>query len=175
MFTSWSKRVQGLNQSFTLRQEVSGLGYILRLLFSLHSRETVVVLVDSPIQRVVLATTVKTTMPRQVSHRPIKWQSRLWSQRCTEVNGSHCFDNSLLRPVGIQIATKSLPGPANVEHLKTIGVKTTFSCMNHTVSTVWGLPVFQNLNYKLQRRLSDVLSIQQKRHQKPSQTIQKVF
>ena len=156
---------------------MSGLGYILRLLFSLHSRETVVALVDSPIQRIVLATTVavKTTMPRQVSHRPIKWQCRLWSQRCTEVNGSHYFDNSLLRPVGIQIGTKSLPGPTNVEHLKIMGVKTMFSGMNYTVSTVWGLPVFQNLNYKLQRRLSDVLSIQQKRHQKPSETIQKVF
>ena len=39
--------------------------------------------------------------------RPIKRQSRLWSQRGTKVNGSHHGDNPLLRPTGIQIATKS--------------------------------------------------------------------
>ena len=39
--------------------------------------------------------------------RPIKCQSRLWSQRGTKVNGSHHGDNPLLRPTGIQIATKS--------------------------------------------------------------------
>ena len=44
---------------------------------------------------------------QQVSHRPIKYQSRLWSQRGTKVNGSHHGDNPLLRPTGIQIATKS--------------------------------------------------------------------
>ena len=44
---------------------------------------------------------------QQVSHRPIRCQSRLWSQRGTKVNGSHHGDNSLLRPTGIQIATKS--------------------------------------------------------------------
>ena len=39
----------------------------------------------------------------------IKCQSRLWSQRGTKVNGSQCHhgDNPLLRPTGIQIATKS--------------------------------------------------------------------
>ena len=46
-------------------------------------------------------------MTQQVSHRPIKCQSRLWSQRGTKVNGSHHGDNPLLRPTGIQIATKS--------------------------------------------------------------------
>ena len=45
-------------------------------------------------------------MTQQVSHRPIKCQSRLWSQRGTKVNGSHHGDNPLLRPTGIQIATK---------------------------------------------------------------------
>ena len=48
-----------------------------------------------------------TTVTQQVSHRPIKCQSLLWSQRCTKVNGSHRGDNPLLRPTGIQIATKS--------------------------------------------------------------------
>ena len=36
----------------------------------------------------VLATE-ETTGTRQVGHRPIKCQSRLWSQRGTKVNGSH--------------------------------------------------------------------------------------
>ena len=66
---------------------------------------TVVVVVDSHIQRIVLAT--EETTVTQVSHRPIKCQSRLWSQRGTKVNGSHHGDNPLLRPTGIQIATKS--------------------------------------------------------------------
>ena len=34
-------------------------------------------------------------------------QSGAWSQRGTKVNGSHHGDNPLLRPTGIQIATKS--------------------------------------------------------------------
>ena len=55
---------------------------------------------------IVLATE-ETTVTQQVSHRPIKRQSRLWSQRGTKVNGSHHGDNPLLRPTGIQIATKS--------------------------------------------------------------------
>ena len=41
-----------------------------------------VVVVDSHIQRIVLATE-ETTVTEQVSHRPIKYQSRLWSQRST--------------------------------------------------------------------------------------------
>ena len=62
--------------------------------------------VDSHIQRIVL-TTEETTVTQQVSqHRPIKCQSRLWSRRGTKVNGSHHGDNPLLRPTGIQIATK---------------------------------------------------------------------
>ena len=44
-------------------------------------------------------------MTQQVSHRNIKRQSRLWSG--TKVNGSHRGNNPLLRPTGIQIATKS--------------------------------------------------------------------
>ena len=70
------------------------------------SAVVVVVVVDSHIQRIVLATE-ETTVTQQVSHRPIKCQSRLWSQRGTKVNGSHHGDNPLLRPTGIQIATKS--------------------------------------------------------------------
>ena len=75
-------------------------------LFTILPVVVVVVVVDSHIQRIVLATE-ETTVTQQVSHRPIKRQSRLWSQRGTKVNGSHHGDNPLLRPTGIQIATKS--------------------------------------------------------------------
>ena len=64
-------------------------------------------LIASHIQRSVLATE-ETTVTQQVSHRPIKYQSRLWSQRGTKVNGSHRGDNPLLRTTWIQIATKKL-------------------------------------------------------------------
>ena len=74
---------------------------------------------DSHIQRIVLATE-ETSVTQQVSHRPIKCQSRLWSQGGTKVNGSHHGDNPLLRPTGIQIATKSYAAlqamaPANIK------------------------------------------------------------
>ena len=68
-------------------------------------RSKVVVVVDSHIQRIVLAPE-ETTVTQQLSYRPIKCQSRLWSQRGKKVNGSHYGDNPLLRPTGIQIATK---------------------------------------------------------------------
>ena len=58
------------------------------------------------INRIVFSTE-ETTVTQQVSHRPIKCQSRLWSQRGNKVsNGSHRGDNPLLRPTGVQIATK---------------------------------------------------------------------
>ena len=51
--------------------------------------------------------TEETAETQQVSHRLIKCQSRLWSQRGTKVNnGPHHDDNPLLKPTGIQIATK---------------------------------------------------------------------
>ena len=74
--------------------------------YSCYICDNVVVVVDSHIQRIVLATE-ETTVTQQVSHRPIKCQSRLWSQRGTKVNGSNHGANPLLRPTGIQIATKS--------------------------------------------------------------------
>ena len=49
-------------------------------------------------------------MTQQVSHKTYHMPIRLWSQRGTKVNGSPHGDNSLLRPTGIQIATKSLCG-----------------------------------------------------------------
>ena len=52
--------------------------------FFFKQGEVVVVVVDSHIQRIVLATE-ETTVTQEVSHRPIKRQSRLWSQRGTKV------------------------------------------------------------------------------------------
>ena len=80
----------------------------------------VVVVVDSHVQRIVLATE-KTTVTQQVSHRLIKCQSRLWSQRGTKVNGSHHSGNPLLRPTEIQIATKSY---ATLQSVAPTNVKT---------------------------------------------------
>ena len=53
----------------------------------------VVVVDDSHIQRSIVLATEETTVTQQVSHRPIKCQSRLWSQRGTKVNGSHHGDS----------------------------------------------------------------------------------
>ena len=89
-----------------------------------------VVVLDSHIQRIVLATG-ETTVIQQVSHRSIKCQSRLWSQRGTKVNGSpHRGDNALLRPTGIQIATKSY---ATLQAMAPINIKTVHqTCLLHT-------------------------------------------
>ena len=52
-------------------------------------------LVDSDIQRVVLlATTEETTVAQQVSHIPVKCQSRSWSQICTNVNSGSMVTHS---------------------------------------------------------------------------------
>ena len=74
-------------------------------------------------QRIVFATG-KTTVTQVVSCRPITCQSRLWSQRVTKINGSKHRKNPLLKPTGIQTATKPLPGTTNREHEKPIGTKT---------------------------------------------------
>ena len=92
----------------------------------------VVVVVDSHIQRIVLATE-ETTVTQQVSHRPIKRQSRLWSQRGTKVNGSHHGDNPLLRPTGIQIETKSY---AALQAMAPTNIKTVHqTCLLHSRAT----------------------------------------
>ena len=70
-----------------------------------------------------------------------------------------CLDFKL---TGIQIATKSMLRTTNVEHWQLIGVKkmSLFGYgMQFLLSGV--LPVFHNLNYNLQKRLSDVLPNQQ--------------
>ena len=80
----------------------------------------VAAVVDSHIQLIVLATE-ETTATQQVSHRPIKCQSRLWPQRGTKFNGSHHGDDPLLRPTGIQIATKRY---ASLQAMAPTNVKT---------------------------------------------------
>ena len=90
-------------------------------------------------------------MTQQASHRPIKCQSSLCSQRGIKVNGSHHGDNPLLRPTGIQIATRPLPSPTNREHWKPIGVK--------TMSLSTNCSFYYHTSYR--ERLSDVLPIQQ--------------
>ena len=107
---------------------------------SMHNSSRVVVVVDSHIQRIVLATE-ETTVTQQVSHRPIKCQSRLWSQRGTKVNGSHHGDNPLLRPTGIQIATKSYAAlqamaPTNIKTVHQTSLLHIESNLDRTDSTV---------------------------------------
>ena len=83
----------------------------------------VVVVVGSHIQLIVLATE-ETTVTRRVSHIPMKYQMaqpHLWSQIDTKVNGSHHGDNPLLRPIGIQITTKSY---ATLQVIEPTNVKT---------------------------------------------------
>ena len=54
----------------------------------IHYVTIVVAVVDSHVQRIVLATE-ETTVTQRVSHKPIKCQSRLWSQRGTKVATGH--------------------------------------------------------------------------------------
>ena len=61
-------------------------------------------------QIVVVVVVVVFTLTDRTSTKPSNirgCQSGTWSQRGTKVNGSHHGDNPLLRPTGIQIATKS--------------------------------------------------------------------
>ena len=105
--------------------------YLARIAHRLsRTHSTVVVVVDSHIPHTVLAIE-ETTVTQAVSYRPIKCQSRSWSQRGTKVNGSHHGDSPLLKPTGIPIATKPFPGPTNREHRKLIGVKTMSSGTNY--------------------------------------------
>ena len=55
---------------------------------------------------VVLFFTLLTDRASTIPSNIRSCQSGTWSQRGTKVNGSHHGDNPLLRPTGIQIATK---------------------------------------------------------------------
>ena len=82
----------------------------------------VAVVVDSHVQRVVLATEETTVTQRDI-HRPIKCLYRPWSQGGTKVNGPHHGENPLLKPTEIQSTIKSLPGPTTRDHRKHVGIK----------------------------------------------------
>ena len=56
------------------------------ILYTYIVNVVVVVVVDSHIQRIVPAAE-ETAVTQQVSYRPIKCQSRLWSQRGTKATG----------------------------------------------------------------------------------------
>ena len=65
---------------------------------------------------------------QQVSHIDLSNANpaRVHEEVRTNVNRSHRGDNPVLRPTGIQIAIKPLPGPINREHQKPINSKTSF-------------------------------------------------
>ena len=65
---------------------------------------------EDPIAWLVVVVVVLFTVTDRASTIPSNirgYQSGRWSQKGTKVNGSHHGDNPLLRPTGIQIATKS--------------------------------------------------------------------
>ena len=81
-------------------------------------------------------------------------------KEATKVNGFNRGDNSLLKPIGIQIATNYLPGPPTREHRGLIHVKmVSLGTIQHLLSGL--LPNFQNPSYKLQKNLSSILLIYQ--------------
>ena len=120
-----------------------------------------IVVVDSHIQRIALATE-EPTVTQQVSRRPIKCQSRLWSQKgAKRVNGSHHGDNPLLRPTGIQIATKSyatlqVMAPTNIKRF----IKPSYSISRATSidSGCCRLPTTSVLSNKAEKLCSNQFS-----------------
>ena len=88
------------------------------------------------------------------------FQCSVIQQRYGSSSRSTCFLHFKLK--GIQIATQPMPGTINREHRKLIGVKM-MSLFGYGIQFLLSgvLPVFQNLNYNLQKILSDVLPNQQ--------------
>ena len=104
-----------------------------------------------------IVATEEITVTQSVRHRPIKCHSRSWSQRCADVNGSHHDGYPCSQTKRDQTRDKTLgqaQPPENIGNLpalrRSLPVRTTI------VSTVCSmvLPVFHNIKYKLQRRLS---------------------
>ena len=91
-------------------------------------------------------------MTQEVSHRPIKYQSRLWSRRGTKVNGSHHGDIPLLRPTGIQIATKSYAtlkpmAPTNVKTVHQTSLLHIESNLDRLGLLAYPRPAFSAINW----------------------------
>ena len=68
------------------------------------------------------------------------------TKRYEDVNGLHHGDNPPLKPPGIRIATKYLPGPTTREHRKLIRIKTMPLGTNYSFHGV--LQVFQKIYYQ---------------------------
>ena len=117
------------------------------------------IVVDSHIQRIILAT-AETTVTQQVSHRPIKCQSRLWSQRGTKANGSHHGDDPLLKPTGIQIATKSY---ATLQAMALTNVKTVYQTflldIESSIDRLGLLPLTHDQRSQQQSKLISLQSV----------------
>ena len=105
----------------------------------------------SYIQRTVLAT-VKITVTQRVSHRPIKYQCRPWSQRGTKMNGADHGDNPLLRPTGIQNHDKTLAWPNQPRKSETYRRQDDVFGYELRIPLSGVLLVFRKLNYKLRRK-----------------------
>ena len=93
-------------------------------------------------------------MTQQVSHRPIKCQSRSWSHRGTKKVAGHIIVTIRSTQTNRDSnRDKSLTGPTIGKGRKVIGVKTMSLGANWKFPLSGVLSVFQNLNYELQRRL----------------------
>ncbi|CAM9547848.1 unnamed protein product, partial [Ascophyllum nodosum] len=117
----WGSGSRTISSRFTLRHALSPPpGPAILLIVLLYAARVLWVgVVDSHIQRVVLATE-ETLVTQQVSHRPIQYQSRslVVTKRYQGQWVTSWCDNPLLRPTEIQIATKSMQGPTNRKHRK---------------------------------------------------------
>ena len=116
-----------------------------------------IVVVDSHIRRIVLATE-ETMVTQQVSQRPIKCQSRLRSQRGTKINGSHHVDNPVLRPTRIQIATKIY---ATLQAMAPTNVKTVHQTpLLHIESNLDRLGLFSLTHDQRSQQQSEQITLQ---------------
>ena len=114
-------------------------------------------LTDLHIQHIVF-TAEETTVAQQVSHRPTKCLSRSWSPRVTTVNGSHKWWKPTTRTNRDSFRDKIYARYNQRETSETHRCRDdVFVWVRNTVCTVGVLQVFQNLNYKLQKRLPDAL------------------
>ena len=93
-------------------------------LLCFSSRKTTGIQYSTLVVVVVVVVVVFFTLTGRASTIPSNirsCQSGTWSQRGTKVNGSHHGDNPLLRPTGIQIATKSY---ATLQAMGSTNIKT---------------------------------------------------
>ena len=113
-------------------------------------------------------------MTQQVSHRPIKCESRLWSQRGTKVNESHHGDNPLLRQSGIQIVTKHYA--ATLQAMAPTNVKTVHqTSLLHIESSLDRLGLLSPAHDQLSQRQSGQITLQPVRLQVTGSTPESII